>query len=215
MAASLALAAAAAQQARKARAYKTPIRRHDADSAGRPCEDKHAPCPQTRRRSTPACTLQGNLLDLDGSLINNQPLPAALLLPAGSGGPSPGPGATLHSAIGNLLYSGADCVSYNSTDGTAVDTSGLPAIVPDGPASPADAMWCGPSLVFRQVRLSYVAPASTAPIYVVDVATNRSSLVPYTIGAKDGGGWQFNVAAQREYSWHLGGPNRTDVTTYR
>jgi hypothetical protein len=159
--------------------------------------------------------VQGTLLDLDGSLINNQTLPAGLLPPAGASGPSPGPGATLHSAIGNLLYGGTDCVSFNSTDGTAVNTSGLPAVVPGGPASPADALWCGPSLVFRQVRLSFAVPASSASIYIVDVATNRSSLVPYSVGAEDGGGWQFTVAAQREYSWHLAGPNRTDIPNYR
>jgi hypothetical protein len=160
--------------------------------------------------------VQGILLDLDGSLINNRTLPAALFPPAGSGGPVSGPGATLHSAIGNLLYGAADCVYYNGTDGTVVDTSSLPAIVPGGPASPADSMWCSPSVVFRRAQLTAILPASTAPFYVVDVATNRSSLVPgvFTTSVEDGGGWQFTLAAQREYLFFLAVANRTDLMTY-
>ena len=160
------------------------------------------------------CACQGILLDMDGSLLNNQTLPAALLPPGGAGGPSPGPGATLHSAIGNLLYSPAECMYFNSTDGTAVNVTGLPAIVPGGTASPADSMWCGPSLVFRRVQIDNIA-SFTAPIYAVDVATNRSSLVPYSSANEGGGGWQYTLATQREFSFHLSGAARLDTNGYR
>jgi hypothetical protein len=76
-------------------------------------------------------------------------------------------------------------------------------------------MWCRPSLVFRRAQLSSATPASTAPIYVVDVATNRSSLVPYSSANEAGGGWQFTVAAAREYAFFLAGTNRTDFNSYQ
>ena len=158
--------------------------------------------------------VQGILLDLDGSLINNKTLPAALLPAAGSGGPSLGPGATLHSAIGHLLYGAADCVYYNSTDGTAVNTSGLPAIVLGGPASPADSMWCGASMVFRRAQITNIMPSVAAPFYVVDVATNRSSLAP-GVDVEGGFVWHFTLASRREYSFHLAGANRTDLSSYK
>jgi hypothetical protein len=158
---------------------------------------------------------QGILLDVDGSLINNRTLPAALLPAAGSGGPSAGPGATLHSGIGHLLYGPSDCVYFSSATSTAIDTGGLQAFTPDGPASPADSMWCSPSLVFRRAQLGAASPASTAPIYLVDAATNRSSLVQYSSANEGGGGWQFTVAAQREYSFLVAEAGRWDLSSYR
>ena len=101
----------------------------------------------------PSSYLQGAFQDTDGSLLNNQTLPPALLPGGGSNASlTPGPNSTLVSAIGNLLLPPQQCVYFNSVTGAAVDVTNLTAAVPGQPPV-ADAAWCTPNVTFRRLQV--------------------------------------------------------------
>ena len=150
--------------------------------------------------------MQGVLQDMDGTLLNNQTMPPAVLPPSSL--PILGINATLLSAVDSLLLRPAECIYMNSTSGAAVDVSSLQTPVL-GQVAPADAALCTPNITFRRMTFIPATPAAAAlqfaPLYVVDVATNRSALAAYSFPiptgsfASDNGAHYFVVPAGREY----------------
>ena len=166
--------------------------------------------------------MQGIYLDTDGSLISNQTLPAALLQAAAGVASSTGVNATLHSGVGNVMFDPAQCIYYNSSFSAAaaaavvVDATNTTASPRPGTLTPADSVWCSPNVTFRRLQYSSSDPTSAAlggaNINLVDLAANRSTVVPY-IAAEDG--YIFTVAAGRGWLLYHDTPARVEVNQFR
>ena len=153
-------------------------------------------------------------MDTDGTLLNNQTLPPALLPSPATF--SPGPNATLHSGVGNFIFDPSACVYFSSANGSFVDASSTTSSPRPGVATPADAVWCRPSLLFKRVTHISITPTNTAMglpnVIVVDMVTNRSTAVPYYT-TEDG--HTFYAPAGRQLYVYHDTPTRVEVGKYR
>jgi hypothetical protein len=84
-----------------------------------------------------------------------------------------------------------------------------------GSLTPWDSAWCSPSIVFRRMQFSSVDPTNVAlggpKVYLVDLAANRSTLVPYNAPEDSYG---FTLASGRGWLLYHDTPARIDVNSY-
>ncbi|KXZ43941.1 hypothetical protein GPECTOR_77g37 [Gonium pectorale] len=127
---------------------------------------------------------QGIFLDTDGTLLNENTLPASMLPTTFS----LGPGSTLHSTVESELFDPAECVY--SRDAAEGDVVGY------------ETAFCSPLLVFRRVMLHEHGPDTLfyKPLRLTSLSTNRTSLVHFTKYNEQG--YQFTVATTRDYWVH-------------
>ena len=154
-------------------------------------------------------------MDTDGSLISNQTLPAGVLQPA-AGATTTVVNATLHSGVGNVMFDPAQCVYYSSTAGLVVDATNTTTSPRPGALTPADSVWCSPNVTFRRLQYSASDPTNVAlggaNINLLDVAANRSTVVPY-VAADDC--YQFTLAGGRGWLLYHDTPARVEVNQFR
>jgi hypothetical protein len=172
--------------------------------------------------------IQGVIQDMDGSLLNSQTLPplAASLVASNGSNSNGGSNATLLSAIDSLMLRPEECVYFNSTSGAVVDVSSRLAPTLGQVAVPADAAWCSPSITFRRITYipldANVAALQFAPVYVTDVATNRSALMQYSfpwrdtrMAGWDSGAYYAVLPAGREYMVQHASTTRLELNSMR